>query len=274
MFFQKKSGGVQWLLVCLGNPGKEYANTRHNIGFLAADALEKRTGVKFNKLKYRALTGEVTLGGQRVLVVKPQTYMNLSGEAVKLAGFRERTDFMISLDAAASEWKNTELGPGFYTLPKAVKTFEREQLLEYWVKLADSYPIYSMEDPMDEEDWEGWRLITEKIGGRVRLVGDDLFVTNVNRLQKGITGHCANAILIKPNQIGTLTETMDAIQLARINGYTAIMSHRSGETEDAAIADLAVGMGTEFIKTGAPCRGERTAKYNQLLRIEEEIQGI
>ena len=195
-------------------------------------------------------------------------------EAVKLAGFRERTDFMISLDAAASEWKNTELGPGFYTLPKAVKTFEREQLLEYWVKLADSYPIYSMEDPMDEEDWEGWRLITEKIGGRVRLVGDDLFVTNVNRLQKGITGHCANAILIKPNQIGTLTETMDAIQLARINGYTAIMSHRSGETEDAAIADLAVGMGTEFIKTGAPCRGERTAKYNQLLRIEEEIQGI
>ena len=195
-------------------------------------------------------------------------------EAVKLAGFRERTDFMISLDAAASEWKNTELGPGFYTLPKAVKTFEREQLLEYWVKLADSYPIYSMEDPMDEEDWEGWRLITEKIGGRVRLVGDDLFLTNVNRLQKGITGHCANAILIKPNQIGTLTETMDAIQLARINGYTAIMSHRSGETEDAAIADLAVGMGTEFIKTGAPCRGERTAKYNQLLRIEEEIQGI
>ena len=193
---------------------------------------------------------------------------------MKLAGFRERTDFMISLDAAASEWKNTELGPGFYTLPKAVKTFEREQLLEYWVKLADSYPIYSMEDPMDEEDWEGWRLITEKIGGRVRLVGDDLFVTNVNRLQKGITGHCANAILIKPNQIGTLTETMDAIQLARINGYTAIMSHRSGETEDAAIADLAVGMGTEFIKTGAPCRGERTAKYNQLLRIEEEIQGI
>ncbi len=195
-------------------------------------------------------------------------------EAVKLAGFRERTDFMISLDAAASEWKNTELGPGFYSLPKAAKTYQREQLLEYWVKLADTYPIYSIEDPMDEEDWEGWRLITERIGGRVRLVGDDLFVTNVNRLQKGITGHCANSILIKPNQIGTLTETMDAIQLARINGYTTIMSHRSGETEDAAIADLAVGMGTEFIKTGAPCRGERTAKYNQLLRIEEEIEGI
>ena len=180
---------------------------------------------------------------------------------------------MISLDAAASEWKNTELGPGFYTLPKARKTYEREQMLEHWIKLADTYPIYSIEDPMDEEDWEGWRLITEKIGGRVRLVGDDLFVTNTARLQKGITMHCANAILIKPNQIGTVTETMDAIQLAKLNGYTTIMSHRSGETEDCAIADLAVGMGTELIKTGAPCRGERTAKYNQLLRIEEEIEG-
>ncbi|HIQ75153.1 MAG TPA: phosphopyruvate hydratase [Candidatus Cottocaccamicrobium excrementipullorum] len=194
-------------------------------------------------------------------------------EAVRLGGFRERKDFMISLDAAASEWKNTELGPGFYTLPKARKTYEREQMLEHWIKLADTYPIYSIEDPMDEEDWEGWRLITERIGGRVRLVGDDLFVTNTARLQKGITMHCANAILIKPNQIGTVTETMDAIQLAKLNGYTTIMSHRSGETEDCAIADLAVGMGTELIKTGAPCRGERTAKYNQLLRIEEEIEG-
>lgn len=195
-------------------------------------------------------------------------------EAVRQAGFRERTDFMISLDAAASEWKNTELGPGFYTLPKGAKTYQREQLLEYWVKLADIYPIYSIEDPMDEEDWEGWRMITEQLGGRIRLVGDDLFVTNASRLQRGITGHCANSILIKPNQIGTLTETMDAIQLAKINGYTVIMSHRSGETEDSIIADLSVAMGTELIKTGAPCRGERTAKYNQLLRIEEEIEGI
>ncbi len=126
---------------------------------------------------------------------------------------------------------------------------------------------------MDEEDWEGWRLLTGRIGGRTRLVGDDLFVTNCFRLQKGITDHSANAILIKPNQIGTLTETMDAIQLAKLNGYTTIMSHRSGETEDSTIADLAVGMGTELIKTGAPCRGERTAKYNQLLRIEEQIEG-
>ncbi len=141
------------------------------------------------------------------------------------------------------------------------------------MKLVDAYPIYSIEDPMDEEDWEGWRLLTGRIGGRTRLVGDDLFVTNCFRLQKGITDHSANAILIKPNQIGTLTETMDAIQLAKLNGYTTIMSHRSGETEDSTIADLAVGMGTELIKTGAPCRGERTAKYNQLLRIEEQIEG-
>ncbi|MDO5416713.1 MAG: enolase C-terminal domain-like protein, partial [Lachnospiraceae bacterium] len=153
-------------------------------------------------------------------------------------------------------------------------TYDREQMREYWVKLVDAYPIYSIEDPMDEEDWEGWRDLTGRIGGRTRLVGDDLFVTNCSRLQKGITDHSANAILIKPNQIGTLTETMDAIQLAKLNGYTTILSHRSGETEDSTIADLAVGMGAEFIKTGAPCRGERTAKYNQLLRIEEKIAGI
>lgn len=194
-------------------------------------------------------------------------------EAIKLAGFKETTEFMISLDAAASEWKNTELGPGFYTMPKQRQTYDREQMLEYWVKLVDAYPIYSIEDPMDEEDWEGWRVLTGRIGGRVRLVGDDLFVTNCSRLQKGITEHCANSILIKPNQIGTLTETMNAVQLAKLNGYTTIMSHRSGETEDSTIADLAVGMGTELIKTGAPCRGERTAKYNQLLRIEEKIEG-
>lgn len=195
-------------------------------------------------------------------------------EAVRLSGFKERTDFMISLDAAASEWKNTELGPGFYTLPKQKQTYNREQMMEYWVKLVDTYPIYSLEDPMDEEDWEGWRTLTGKIGGRTRLVGDDLFVTNCTRLKKGIDDHSANAVLIKPNQIGTLTETMDAIQLAKLNGYTTIMSHRSGETEDSTIADLAVGMGTELIKTGAPCRGERTAKYNQLLRIEEKIEGV
>ena len=195
-------------------------------------------------------------------------------EAVRLSGFKERTDFMISLDAAASEWKNTELGPGFYTLPKQQQTYNREQMMEYWVKLVDSYPIYSLEDPMDEEDWEGWRTLTGKIGGRTRLVGDDLFATNCARLKKGIDDHSANAILIKPNQIGTLTETMEAIQLAKLNGYTTIMSHRSGETEDSTIADLAVGMGTELIKTGAPCRGERTAKYNQLLRIEEKIEGM
>lgn len=213
-------------------------------------------------------------GGFAPDVTSGEAAIELILKSIQLAGFKERTDFMISLDAAASEWKNPELGPGFYTLPKQRQTYNREQMMEYWVKLVDSYPIYSIEDPMDEEDWEGWRVLTEKIGGRTRLVGDDLFVTNTNRLQKGITDHSANAILIKPNQIGTLSETMEAIQLAKLNGYTTIMSHRSGETEDNTIADLAVGMGTELIKTGAPCRGERTAKYNQLLRIEEKIEEI
>ena len=135
----------------------------------------------------------------------------------------------------------------------------------------NKYPIYSIEDPLDEEDWEGWKKLTARLGDRVILVGDDLFVTNVKRLQKGIRMGCANAILIKPNQIGTLTETVDAIRLAKDYGYVTIMSHRSGETEDVTIADLSVGLGTELIKTGAPCRGERTAKYNQLMRIEETI---
>lgn len=133
------------------------------------------------------------------------------------------------------------------------------------------YPIYSIEDPLDEEDWEGWKKLTDRIGDKVILVGDDLFVTNVKRLRKGIRMGCGNAILIKPNQIGTLTETMDAIRLAKECGYITIMSHRSGETEDTTIADLSVGLGTELIKTGAPCRAERTSKYNQLMRIEESI---
>lgn len=224
-------------------------------------------------LKERGLSTAVgDEGGFAPNVKSGEEAIELLLEAVRLSGFKERTDFMISLDAAASEWKNTELGPGFYTLPKQHQTYNREQMMEYWVKLVDAYPIYSLEDPMDEEDWEGWRILTGKIGGRTRLVGDDLFVTNCRRIQKGITDHSANAVLIKPNQIGTLTETMDAIQLAKLNGYTTVMSHRSGETEDSTIADLAVGMGTELIKTGAPCRGERTAKYNQLLRIEEKIE--
>ena len=149
-----------------------------------------------------------------------------------------------------------------------------DEMIDYYEKLVDKYPIVSIEDPLDEEDWDGWKKITERLGKRIMLVGDDLFVTNVTRLLRGINNGCANAILIKPNQIGSLTETMLAIRTAKEHGYRTIMSHRSGETEDTFIADLAVGMHTGYIKTGAPCRSERVAKYNRLLRIEEEIEGV
>ena len=200
--------------------------------------------------------------------------------AIRKAGYTagKDKDFMISLDVAASEWKQEEaaekLEDGFvtYRLPKKQQVYTSEELIEHWEEMVHKYPIYSIEDPLDEEDWEGWKKLTARLGGQVILVGDDLFVTNVKRLQKGIRMGCANAILIKPNQIGTLTETVDAIRLAKDYGYITIMSHRSGETEDVTIADLSVGLGTELIKTGAPCRTERTAKYNQLMRIEETMQ--
>lgn len=182
-------------------------------------------------------------------------------------------DFMISLDVAASEWKEEKKngGPFSYRLPKKNEVFTSEGLMEHWDALTKKYPIFSLEDPLDEEDWDGWKMLTDRIGDRVMLVGDDLFVTNPKRLKYGIKSGAANAILIKPNQIGTLTETIEAIRIAKENGYRVIMSHRSGETEDTTIADLAVGLNTGFIKTGAPCRGERTAKYNRLLKIEEEL---
>lgn len=194
-------------------------------------------------------------------------------EAIEQAGYTygKGKNFMISLDVAASEWKNTEAGVGHYRLPKSGREYTSDELITHWEDMISAYPIYSIEDPLDEEDWEGWQKITSRLGSRVLLVGDDLFVTNVDRLKKGIKEGAANAILIKPNQIGTLSETIEAIKLAKSHGYKTIMSHRSGETEDTTIADLSVGLGTELIKTGAPCRGERTAKYNQLLRIEEEI---
>lgn len=200
--------------------------------------------------------------------------------AIQKAGYTagKDKDFMISLDVAASEWKQEEAaekledGLVTYRLPKKQQVYTSEELIEHWEEMVHKYPIYSIEDPLDEEDWEGWKKLTVRLGGQVILVGDDLFVTNVKRLQKGIRMGCANAILIKPNQIGTLTETVDAIRLAKDYGYITIMSHRSGETEDVTIADLSVGLGTELIKTGAPCRTERTAKYNQLMRIEETMQ--
>lgn len=199
-------------------------------------------------------------------------------QAVERAGYTAGAgkDFMISLDVAASEWKEEKRSGGqfSYRLPKKNEVFTSEGLMEHWDTLTKKYPIYSLEDPLDEEDWDGWKMLTGRIGNRVLLVGDDLFVTNPKRLQYGIKNGAANAILIKPNQIGSLSETMEAIRIAKENGYRAIMSHRSGETEDTTIADLAVGLNTGYIKTGAPCRGERTAKYNRLLQIEAELRGI
>lgn len=188
--------------------------------------------------------------------------------AIEKAGFMPGRDFKLALDAAASEWKGS--GPGLYCLPKAGRVYQREELISYWKDLCTKYPILSLEDPLDENDWEGWKQLTGELGGRVQLVGDDLFVTNSERLKKGINEECANAVLIKPNQIGTLTETLQTIALAKENGYRTIISHRSGETEDTTIADLAVAVNAGQIKTGAPARAERTAKYNRLLEIEEE----
>ena len=190
-------------------------------------------------------------------------------DAVKDAGYEPGKDFMIAMDAASSEWKGEKKGE--YVLPKAGTKFTSEELIEHWKKLVDKYPIISIEDALDEEDWEGWKKLTAELGDKVQLVGDDLFVTNTERLSKGIELGCGNSILIKLNQIGSVSETLEAIKMAHKAGYTAISSHRSGETEDTTIADLAVALNTCQIKTGAPSRSERVAKYNQLLRIEEEL---
>ena len=191
-------------------------------------------------------------------------------EAVKAAGFEPGKDFMIAMDAASSEWKS-EKGKCFYKQPKSGKEFTSDELIAHWEALVDKYPIISIEDGLDEEDWEGWQRMTAKIGNKVQLVGDDLFVTNTERLSKGISLGAGNSILIKLNQIGSVSETLEAIKMAHKAGYTAISSHRSGETADTTIADLAVALNTCQIKTGAPSRSERVAKYNQLLRIEEEL---
>ena len=191
-------------------------------------------------------------------------------EAVKLAGYEPKKDFMIAMDAASSEWKS-EKGKGFYHQPKFGRDFTTDELIDHWEALVDKYPIVSIEDALDEEDWDGWKRLTERLGKKIQLVGDDLFVTNTERLAKGIANGCANSILIKLNQIGTVSETLEAIKMAHKAGYTAVSSHRSGETEDTTIADLAVALNTCQIKTGAPSRSERVAKYNQLLRIEEEL---
>ena len=190
-------------------------------------------------------------------------------EAVKRAGYEPGHDFVLAMDAASSEWKSGKKGE--YLLPKCKKHFTSEELIGHWKQLCEKYPIWSIEDALDEEDWEGWKKLTASLGGKVQLVGDDLFVTNTERLKKGIDSGCGNSILIKLNQIGSVSETLEAIKMAHKAGYTAIASHRSGETEDTTIADLAVTLNTCQIKTGAPSRSERVAKYNQLLRIEEEL---
>ena len=189
-------------------------------------------------------------------------------EAVTAAGYKPGKDFVLAVDAAASEWA----GSDGYTLPKHKTHYTTDQLIDSWAGLIAKYPIRSLEDPLGEEDWQGWAKITEKLGGKVQLVGDDLFVTNTGRLERGIRMGCGNSILIKLNQIGSLSETISAIRMAQRAGYTAVVSHRSGETEDTTIADLAVALNAGQIKTGAPSRSERVAKYNRLLHIERELK--
>jgi enolase len=190
-------------------------------------------------------------------------------EAIEKSGYQAGKDFLLAIDAASSEWKGKV--PGEYILPKSKKTYTTEELINHWNILTQKYPIASLEDGLDEEDWEGWTMLTALLGNKVQLVGDDLFVTNTKRIKTGIQKNAANAVLIKMNQIGTLSETLEAIRTAQEAGYSAVISHRSGESEDTTIADLAVALNTRQIKSGAPNRTERVAKYNRLLRIEEEL---
>lgn len=206
-------------------------------------------------------------GGFAPDLKRDEDAIDLIIEAIQKAGYNTTEHFKIAIDAAASEWQQDN----YYILPKKGTHYSTRELIEYWKHLVNNYPIFSIEDALGEEDWDGWQELTQAIGKKVLLVGDDLFVTNTVRLLHGIKQQCANAILIKPNQIGTLTETVDAVLLARANGYKTIMSHRSGETEDTTIADFATGFNMGLIKTGAPCRGERTCKYNRLIRIDERI---
>ena len=222
--------------------------------------------LKENKIP---VTGVGDEGGYAPMLKKDEDALAMIVAAIEKAGYVPGEDFMIAIDAASSEWYDEE--QGVYRLPKAGKVMSRQQLVNMWQRFAEKYPIISLEDGMGENDWQGWAMLTKAIGSRVQLVGDDLFVTNVSRLAEGIEKQVGNAILIKVNQIGTLTETLEAIQMANRAGYTAIVSHRSGETEDTTIADLSVAVNAGQIKTGAPSRSDRVAKYNQLLRIEEEL---
>ena len=237
-----------------------------------SEALRWCTEVFHNLKKVLSEMGMTTAvgdeGGFAPNLKKDEDAIKVIIDAVERAGFKPGDDFMIAIDAASSEWYQED---GTYLLPKAKKKMTKQQLVNYWKNLTSKYPIISLEDGVAEEDWEAWGMLTKAIGGKVQLVGDDLFVTNVERLSKGIDLGVGNSILIKVNQIGSLTETLDAIQMANRAGYTAVVSHRSGETEDTTIADIAVALNAGQIKTGAPSRTDRVAKYNQLLRIEEEL---
>ena len=222
--------------------------------------------LKENKIP---VTGVGDEGGYAPMLKKDEDALALIVAAIERAGYKPGDDFMIAIDAASSEWYEEE--QGVYRLPKAGKVLSKKQMVQMWKRLAEKYPIISLEDGMAETDWEGWMMLTKALGSKMQLVGDDLFVTNTQRLKQGIEMGIGNSILIKVNQIGTLTETLDAIAMANRAGYTAIISHRSGETEDSTIADLAVALNAGQIKSGAPSRSDRVAKYNQLLRIEEEL---
>lgn len=214
-------------------------------------------------------TGVGDEGGFAPDISSEEEAIELILQAVSDAGYSHGKDFVIALDAAASEWKGKTVGE--YQMPKSGRSFTSEQLISHWEKLCTDYPIVSIEDGLDEDDWQGWKSLTARLGGRIQLVGDDLFVTNTELISKGIQMSCGNSVLIKLNQIGTVSETIEAIKTAKRGGYTAIVSHRSGETEDTTIADLAVALNCGLIKSGAPCRGERIAKYNRLLRIEAQL---
>lgn len=214
-------------------------------------------------------TGVGDEGGFAPDITSEEQAIDLILEAVSDAGYERGKDFVIALDAAASEWQTSSVGE--YVMPKSERSFSSDQLIEHWKRLCTDYPIVSIEDGLGEDDWGGWKSLTKALGDRIQLVGDDLFVTNTALITKGIQMGCANSVLIKPNQIGTLSETIEAIKTAKRGGYTAIVSHRSGETEDTTIADIAVALNCGMIKSGAPCRGERTAKYNRLLRIEGQL---
>ena len=222
--------------------------------------------MKENKIP---VTGVGDEGGYAPMLKQDEDALALIVAAIERAGYKPGEDFMIAIDAASSEWYEED--QGIYRLPKAGKVLSKKQMVQMWKRLSEKYPIISLEDGMAETDWEGWTMLTKALGSKMQLVGDDLFVTNTQRLKQGIEMGIGNSILIKVNQIGTLTETLDAIAMANRAGYTAIISHRSGETEDTTIADLAVALNAGQIKSGAPSRSDRVAKYNQLLRIEEEL---